>query len=113
MPVPIGRSGVPMAGTEPRHVWALRILGVAFAAYAGSVFIAARPQPVPWVHELVPIIVPLLCAGVMIRCARQAPEARTTWWLFAAGSLSWAAGDAVFTVLDHIGGTPATSLTIA
>jgi signal transduction histidine kinase/ActR/RegA family two-component response regulator len=85
-----------------------------FAAYALFIFLPVhRGFVLSWANELVPIIVPATAGIVIAFSARRATEAKTMWWLFALGSLSWAAGDLAFTVLDHLGITPATNLTWA
>ncbi len=99
-----------------RRTWrngAARAAYALFGAYAVSIFIPQRPASMHFVYEWVPVAVPLVCAAVIFWHARRATEAKLSWWLFAAGAASWGVGDAIFSILDILGGTPATSLTWA
>lgn len=92
-------------------LWAFAL---SFAIYALFIILPVRRGLVlSWGNELVPILIPVAAALVIARRAHLARDGKTMWWLIAAGALSWAMGDAAFTVLDHLGITPATSLTWA
>jgi signal transduction histidine kinase/CheY-like chemotaxis protein len=96
-----------------RRVWAQRAAGALFGAYVLSVFLPGRPMPMPLIHEWVPVVVPLVCAAIIARQAARSDVGKMTWWLFAAGTLSWGIGDAIFSILDMMGAAPATTLTWA
>jgi len=98
--------------TTKRAIWSAA--ATSFALYAAFIFIPVhRGFVLSWANELVPIIVPMVASVVIAQAARRATEGQLTWWLFAAGAFSWALGDTVFTILDHLGITPATNLTWA
>lgn len=83
------------------------------SAYAASIFLPHRSPAVEWVHELVPVLVPLTVAVLCAVAARALPTSRTKWVFLALGAAAWAAGDLAFTVLDTLKIEPAASLTFA
>jgi signal transduction histidine kinase len=88
--------------------------GAAAGLYTLGVSVSGRPVWLLWTLDIIPIVVPAVAAVVCARAAaRSRGQARTAWWLFAAGAASWAAGDIVFTILEAIGQDAVTLFTLA
>lgn len=81
--------------------WGRPLAALAAAAYAVSLFVATDSALAHVVHEVVPILVPL-AAGVAClgAAARSSSRSRLAWGCFAAGAISWAAGDTAYSVLE-------------